>query len=226
MIEFRCDRCERTISAELSEAGGKMECPYCGDMNRVPREGDGGGGERGSSGGVTAGTGGGSVDRAVAAGLPPDSGPEVRVMMVRPSIWRGWPALSFGLLLAPAAASIVTMVLVTNGRITAGTIALGIGAVLAWLPLLVWWLIATVGVSLEITNKRTIEHRGLLSRSTSEVLHDHVRNIQIDQTLLDRILGVGNIGISSSGQDGIEIAVKQVPLPGRVKEVIDLYRPM
>ncbi len=226
MIEFRCDRCDRTISAEEGEAGGKMECPYCGDMNRVPRKGDGSVAERGVVGSATVDATGRSVDRAAAAGLPADSGPEERVMMVRPSIWRGWPALSIGLLLAPVAGSIVTMVLVTNGRMTAGAIALGIGAAVAWLPLLVWWLIATVGVSLEITNKRTVAHRGLLSRSTSEVLHDHVRNIQIDQTLLDRIMGVGDIGISSSGQDGIEIAVRQVPRPDRVKEVIDLYRPL
>lgn len=168
----------------------------------------------------------GAVDRAVAAGLPPDSGPEEPVMVVRPSIWRGWPALSFGLALLPVVACVVTVLVVSSGRVSAGAIAFGIGVLVAWLPLLIWWLITTVGVSLEITNKRTIEHRGLLSRSTSEVLHDHVRNIQIDQSLLDRIVRVGDIGISSSGQDGIEISVKQVPSPQRVKEVIDLYRPM
>ena len=81
-------------------------------------------------------------------------------------------------------------------------------------------------MALEITNKRTIQRKGLFSRATSEVLHDHVRNIQVEQSFVDRVLRVGSVGISSSGQDGIEVLVRNMPSPKKIRSVIDKYRPM
>ena len=37
---------------------------------------------------------------------------------------------------------------------------------------------------------------------------------------------VGRIGISSSGQDGIELQVNHLKNPDYLREVIDLYRPL
>ena len=61
---------------------------------------------------------------------------------------------------------------------------------------------------------------------TSEVLHDHVRNVEIRQSFLQRITKVGSLGISSSGQDGIEIEVRDMPKPYELKSLIDAYRNM
>jgi phage FluMu protein Com len=97
-------------------------------------------------------------------------------------------------------------------------ITLGIATLILW--------IRNLGNRMYITNKRTILRRGFFSKSTTEVLHDHVRNVQVDQTLLNRMFNVGTIGISSSGQDGIEIVAHAIPRPNEVKKTIDLYRPM
>lgn len=83
-----------------------------------------------------------------------------------------------------------------------------------------------LGNRLYITNKRSILRTGFFAKSTTEVLHDHVRNVQVDQTFLNRLFNVGTIGISSSGQDGIEIVAHSVPRPMEVKKTIDLYRPL
>ena len=91
---------------------------------------------------------------------------------------------------------------------------------------LIIWKIRTLGVGLEITNKRTIERRGILSRKTNEVVHDNIRNLQITQTFWNRVWKVGQIGISSSGQDGIEILVKNLPRPHELRKTIDSYRPL
>jgi hypothetical protein len=40
------------------------------------------------------------------------------------------------------------------------------------------------------------------------------------------VLGIGNIGISSAGQEDFEIEVRDIPSPARLREVIDLYRPL
>ena len=36
MIQIECDNCERTFPVEDRLAGGKVPCPMCGDINRVP----------------------------------------------------------------------------------------------------------------------------------------------------------------------------------------------
>ena len=78
--------------------------------------------------------------------------------------------------------------------------------------------------TLTITTKRTIITRGILSKSTSEVMHDDIRNIQTHQTFLQRILDVGYMAISSAGQSDVEIAVKGIPDPDGIKDLIDKYR--
>jgi hypothetical protein len=43
----------------------------------------------------------------------------------------------------------------------------------------------------------------------------------IDQTFFQRIFGVGTVGISSSGQAGIEIQVEGMPRRYEIKQLID-----
>jgi hypothetical protein len=96
-------------------------------------------------------------------------------------------------------------------------------SVLGMLLLLSWWL-DCLGHRLIVTDRRTIFRKGLLSKFTNEVLHSHVRNIQISQSVIQRLMHVGSIGISSSGQSGIEIFIRGVPNPYDVKTIIDQYR--
>ena len=97
--------------------------------------------------------------------------------------------------------------------------AAGVGLVI----LGIWWL-HTKAAMLTITNKRTIQRKGLFSRKTTEVLHRDVRNIEISQSMSQRMFGVGSIGIASAGQAGIEIQFAGVRDPDGVKALIDCYR--
>ena len=87
----------------------------------------------------------------------------------------------------------------------------------------IWWL-TTKAATLTVTNKRTIQRTGLISKRTTEVLHRDVRNIEIDQSISQRMFGVGSIGIASAGQSGIEIQFAGVRDPDGVKALIDRYR--
>ncbi len=89
--------------------------------------------------------------------------------------------------------------------------------------LLVWYL-KTLGTTLTVTNEQTTLRRGLLSKNTNDVFHENVRNIIVKQTFFQRLMGVGYVGISSSGQSGVEIEVYGIPDPDRVKEIIDDHR--
>ena len=86
-----------------------------------------------------------------------------------------------------------------------------------------WWL-RCKGTQLTITSERTRLRKGILSKSITEVWHQDVRNVQLNQTFFQRLLGVGSLGISSAGQAGLEISVSGIPDPNRVKELIDRHR--
>jgi membrane protein YdbS with pleckstrin-like domain len=86
-----------------------------------------------------------------------------------------------------------------------------------------WWLNCKV-TTLTITDRKTILRRGILSKSVSEVWHRDVRNVQIDQSFFQRLLGVGTLKVSSAGQSGFEIDVSGLPHPSRAKNAIDAGR--
>jgi len=96
-------------------------------------------------------------------------------------------------------------------------------AVAAALFLWAWWFKLQFK-TLTITEKRSMYREGILSKFTNEVQHDDVRNIQLDQSFFHRLLGVGNIAISSSGQDTIEIHIKGLYHPQQVIDIIRKYQ--
>lgn len=96
---------------------------------------------------------------------------------------------------------------------------LGLGLII----LFFWWL-NVMGTTLTITTRKTILRKGILSKHTNEVYHSDIRNVQVSQTLGQRMFGVGKIGISSAGQSGIEVQVSGLKNPVKLKEMIDGYR--
>ena len=204
MIEIECDNCERVFEVSPKQAGGKVPCPHCGDVNRMP-----------------------PAEASQTKELPPDAAPERDICVIRPAMFRAHPfryLLMTGLLAGGAALAVATPL---NDRLWSWLLWVGLLMILAaamwWV---IWYITARLWVKLTISNKRTIRREGIIRRYTSEVLHDHVRNVEIRQSLLQRLLKVGYIGISSAGQDDIEIEVWDIPKPYEVKALIDEYREM
>jgi len=92
------------------------------------------------------------------------------------------------------------------------------------LPILIVWFFRCRSTELTVTDMRTRLHRGWLSRSITEVWHRDVRNVQIEQTFFQRLLGVGQIGVSSAAQSGIEIEVSGMRDVDKIKGIIDKNR--
>lgn len=221
MIQFNCDNCEMLIELDDDQAGTKHECLSCGDINRVPSlDPDGALVETPDTGPTSK-----NHDRAVQAGYPADNGPEAKILKVR-RCWCRSRAIRFSLVTLVVIASIVGLLWTKLGD--HGVVYYALFSILAvgGLGTISWWWLDRLSASFEITTKRTIMHRGFFSKSSSEVVHDNIRNIQIDQAFLQRITNVGRIGISSSGQDGVEIQVNHLPNPDKLREIIDLYRPL
>lgn len=168
------------------------------------------------------------VDRAAAAGLPSEFGPEVRVLKLRPAMFRARPFSFIGLVLVMTAAGILALYAAFRSEPLWPAdgfwlVVCLLVFVAAAITMFVWYLFK-LSASLEITTKRTTESHGLFSRATSEVLHDNIRNIAVKQSFIDRVFNVGKVEISSSGQSGVEITMKDVKDPHGVREKIDKYR--
>jgi len=212
MIQFNCDNCETHIELDDDKAGTKHECLNCGDINRVPDPS------------IPEPTTAAPKDRAVQAGYPADDGPETQILKVR-RCWIRSRIIKFSITTLIVLASIIGMLWAKLNDQTL-YFALFIPLAVGGLGLIAWWWFDRLSAAFEITTKRTIMHRGFFSKSSSEVVHDNIRNIQIDQSFLQRVTNVGRIGISSSGQDGVEIQVNHLANPDKLREIIDLYRPL
>lgn len=202
MIEIECDNCERTFSVSPEKAGGRVPCPHCSDVNRVPAQ------------------------KPESSDRPPEGGPEKEIYQVRPAMFRAHP-FRYSLLVAIfLGGGVLTIWGVlpehSSGWSWLGTLMI-VAAVASWV---VWFVGVHLWVKLSISNKRTIRQEGIIRRHTSEVLHDHVRNVEIKQSFFQRIFNVGYLGISSSGQDDIEIEARDLPKPYEIKALIDQYREM
>lgn len=222
MIRFECDKCDMEIEVENDLAGTKYECLGCGDTNRVPLVASE---SKHDHEKLSDDTGSRSIDRAAKAGFPPDFGPEVRVQLVR-RCWFRSRMIRFSLVVLLILAGAIGSLWILLSDKNMLWLALSIPVALISIGLIGWWWFDRLGASIEITTKRTIMHLGIFSKSSSEVVHDNIRNIQIDQTFLQRVTNVGKIGISSSGQDGVELQVNHLKDPDNLRKIIDLYRPL
>ena len=100
--------------------------------------------------------------------------------------------------------------------------ALQITGLIVWIATIVFfliWFIHTKSTKLSITNRDILLEKGLLSKERREVAIEKVRTVNIKQTFLNRILGVGEISIFTAG-DLPEIVVPGMPDPNKTREII------
>lgn len=220
LLNYRCPNCQQRAEVQSEQVGQIQICAACSHpyqpevpTGRLLTQRDDG--------------------RWAAAGDRLAGGPsanEVTLVMVRPAMFRARPLRYIGLIggiIIGLAGLIYFGAQGDNSAISSWPrpVALVCGVLFGLLSLsslayMVYWLISVRNDTLQITNERTIWERGILDRATSEVQHDDVRNIQIKQTFLERILGVGNIAISSAGQDEMEIEIHAIPDPDAVADKV------
>jgi len=91
------------------------------------------------------------------------------------------------------------------------------------LILIVWWL-KCWQTSVVVTNDRVTLRKGILSKYTSDILISDIRNVQVAQSFVQRILGVGRVTVSTTGQADMEIDVNGLPHPERIQSIINKIR--
>ncbi len=74
----------------------------------------------------------------------------------------------------------------------------------------------------------TVDSRGIemrrgilgLRQHIMRVRFEDIRGVEVDQTLLERILNVGTLGIGTAAQSDVEIYIDGIPAPLELKEMI------
>lgn len=77
---------------------------------------------------------------------------------------------------------------------------------------------------LEVTTYRTRQTDGLLNKQSTEVQHDDVTNIRVNQSMIERVFNVGYIGISAGDAEKMEIEARGMPDPGEIAKLIREYQ--
>jgi uncharacterized membrane protein YdbT with pleckstrin-like domain len=149
-----------------------------------------------------------SEEASEAVGQGPSQAIEQEITRVRPSAWRGHPVLM--MMMSAGIGGAFWVVNSESGPMLA-TVLFILGT---WAGGKVAWGI--LGSEMIITTERTRWRRGVFSKRVSEVRHRDVRQIGVEQTLVQRVLGTGRIRISSASQSGWEIDVEGIASPDMV----------
>ena len=107
-------------------------------------------------------------------------------------------------------------------------------ALIAWLYLVfLGWLLVGIYlfVSMHIakwtteralTNRRLVIKRGLISRQTEEISFNRIEEVNLNQSMLQRILGSGDIRVTGTGSG--EVVMKNIDAPLSVQKKINEVR--
>ena len=105
-----------------------------------------------------------------------------------------WPGVAVLLLAVVAYWLSETRLLQGIWRYAAYALA-GIGVVLLIQQWLRWWV-----TEIAVTDRRVIYKKGLIRRHTNEMNMDKVESVQIDQSVLGRLLDYGDVTILGTGE--------------------------
>lgn len=84
-----------------------------------------------------------------------------------------------------------------------------------------WAKVSTwLGSRYTVTLESVTEERGLLSRTSSEVRIRDIRNMVVQQTAMNRLLGIGSVAFSSAAGDKAEVTFRDVPRPHAVRDLV------
>jgi uncharacterized membrane protein YdbT with pleckstrin-like domain len=95
---------------------------------------------------------------------------------------------------------------------------------LMWLGLLLTLLVRKLNVSYELTDQRLIHKVGILRRTTDRIEVIDMDDISYDQSIFERLLGVGSIRVTSSDQTHPKFVLRGIDDVQHVASTMDEAR--
>lgn len=125
-----------------------------------------------------------------------------------------------GLLIAIAVGIVVGVVTRVAGHSV--NVALVVVAVLVVLVIdVVIGLVKRIATRYTITNQRLTIHVGILRRDMHETRLERVQNVNLQQTAVDRLFGVGTVTFDTAGEAGYDFAFRGVADPSKIVRTVD-----
>jgi len=97
---------------------------------------------------------------------------------------------------------------------------LGLGLIAAAILTVTLATLRRRSISWSLTSDRLIERRGLLASHRREMELADVRSIEVDRSLWQRLLGVGDLKIASAASTDFMIQMRDVPDSERLAEIL------
>ena len=82
-------------------------------------------------------------------------------------------------------------------------------------------LVQRIGTRYRITTQRLYIKRGILARRVQQTRIERVQNVNIEQTLVDRLLHVGAVDFDTAGTDDSDFTFRGVSRPDAVVAAVD-----
>ncbi len=92
---------------------------------------------------------------------------------------------------------------------------------LAALALLVFVALQRFSWKFTLDNTRVSRHYGLISRNQQSVRIKDLRSIELDQGILQRLLGIGDLAFYSAGSDSAEVRFAGIRDPSRWRDAVN-----
>ncbi|MCB0335889.1 MAG: PH domain-containing protein [Bdellovibrionales bacterium] len=157
----------------------------------------------------------------------------VKTELVIPKVWRS-EVKSIGLFLFFGVLSVILSRQFPGSVLTAEVIAIGDRGFALTLPL--WWFIpflTLMSAVVRVYNVRyTIDRRGVESKTgilslhqrITRVRYEDIRSIETEQSIVERILDIGRVEISTAGTSSVEIVLEGIAVPAEVQKMLNRER--
>jgi uncharacterized membrane protein YdbT with pleckstrin-like domain len=135
--------------------------------------------------------------------------------------WRSMLAFYIkGLAVTIAVGAVVGVVsAIANGGVRASWVAPAVAIVLV--AVLVIGFVRQVRTTYTITDQRLTIHRGLVSRDMHETRLERVQNVNVSQSILQRLLRVGTVDFDTAGSADFDFAFRGVAGPKEIALTVD-----
>jgi len=240
MIGFPCDHCGKPLRIAEQLAGQRAVCPHCRAIIAVPALADGDIADDDviasdaqipdsrheptavkSISSPTRGT-----RRQAAGDLAPDRLPDALMETELYAVSPSWFLARAGYALIVMFAATIGLAFIIGGLLKAlpPLVYFGLALILASGCTLGTWALMARRTRIVVTTERLLLTKGLFSREEHDVPVAEVQDIRITQSLAERMLGLGRLSLSHSGQQDDEIELAMIPDPAALKKAIDKAR--
>jgi uncharacterized membrane protein YdbT with pleckstrin-like domain len=142
----------------------------------------------------------------------PETRHEYALTRILPSWWHFARELTVVIILIAAG---IFLTASPHGGLRLGLVTFALAAALIGLT-----AIARRYTSWSLTSDRLIERSGVLASRRREMELADVRSIEVDRSLMQRLLGLGNVAIASAASADFMIRMQNIPDPERMAEIL------